>query len=155
MTFSQGCTDLITSVEGFSASPYVDPGTGAEPITQGYGSTFTCDGAKVTMSNPPWTKDYAVQQLLCYLDKVALPCLQESITSDINQNQLNALGSFVYNIGTDNFKSSTVLREVNINPSDPNIRSAIYMWNKGGGKVLNGLVARRIKEADLYFSNPT
>jgi len=47
---------------------------------------------------------------------------------------------------------STVKKLATINPADPAISDAIKMWNKSGGKVLNGLVTRRAMEAELYFS---
>lgn len=38
------------------------------------------------------------------------------------------------------------------NPKDPRIREAFMMWNKAGGKVLQGLVKRREAEANLYLT---
>ena len=73
-------------------------------------------------------------------------------TSNLNQNQFNALVSFAYNVGTGNFSSSTLLKKVNRNPDDLTIKDEFLRWNKAGGKVLNGLTNRRNEEADLYFS---
>ena len=73
------------------------------------------------------------------------------VTSEINQNQFDALVSFAYNVGEGGLWRSSLLRLVNGNPSDPTIRAAFGMWNKGGGKVLPGLERRRKEEADLYF----
>jgi lysozyme len=70
---------------------------------------------------------------------------------DINQNQFDALVSFAYNLGVGNLKSSTLLKKVNANPSDPTIRDEFMKWVNGGGKKLPGLVKRRQAEADLYF----
>jgi len=73
------------------------------------------------------------------------------VTSNINQNQFNALVSFAYNVGTGNFASSTLLKKVNKNPNDLTIKAEFLRWNKANGKVINGLTNRRIEEADLYF----
>ena len=78
--------------------------------------------------------------------------VNELVTSNINQNQFNALVSFAYNVGTGNFSSSTLLKKVNRNPNDLTIKDEFLRWNKAGGKVLNGLTNRRNEEADLYFS---
>ena len=71
---------------------------------------------------------------------------------DINQNQFNALVSFAYNVGLGNLKSSTLLKKVNANPTDPSIAKEFAKWNKANGKVLPGLVKRRLEEANMYFS---
>jgi len=152
LQFSQACIDLICTSEGFVAHPYPDPGSGAEPYTIGYGTTVYCNGIKVTMDDTPISQSDAQAALLCHLNSSVLPCLHAHVTSDINQNQLDALGSFVYNIGCSNFKSSTVLREVNIDPSNIAIHDAFAMWTKASGHVLQGLVIRRNHESLLYFS---
>ena len=71
---------------------------------------------------------------------------------DINQNQFDALVSFVFNLGVGNFARSTLLRKIKSNPDDPTIRKEFERWIYAGGKVLNGLVRRRKEEADLYFT---
>lgn len=77
------------------------------------------------------------------------------VISAINQNQFNALVSICYNIGINGFNSSTLLRKVNKNPSDPTISNSFAVWNKGTIKgkkqVIQGLVNRRKSESDLYF----
>lgn len=151
--FSTGCTDIVTASEGFVPHPYVDPGTGGEPITIGYGITVYSNGTKVTIHDAPITKEHALSELLNHLNKVVLPCINSNVIKVLNQHQLDALGSFIYNVGCGNFKSSTLLKKVNINPSDPTIATNFAQWNKGGGKVLQGLVTRRKRESDLYFTS--
>lgn len=74
----------------------------------------------------------------------------------LNQNQMDALISFAYNVGVGGFAGSTLLKVIKKNPCDPYIRDCFAMWNKitvKGKKVANrGLTARRKREADLYFS---
>lgn len=152
LIFSNNCTTLIADSEGFSSVPYVDPGTGDKPYTIGFGTTIYCNGTGVTMSDPAISRNQGLINLLCHLNLTVLPCIQNSVTSDVNQNNLDALGSLVYNIGCGNFKSSTVLRLVNQSPIDLLIKDAFDMWNKGNGKVLSGLVIRRKRESDLYFT---
>jgi len=71
---------------------------------------------------------------------------------NINQNQFDALVSFVFNLGVGNFARSTLLRKIKSNPDDPTIRKEFERWVYAGGKVLNGLVRRRKEEANLYFT---
>jgi len=152
LTFSQNCANLVMDSEGFVPHPYVDPASGGEPITIAFGSTHYCDGTKVTMSDSLVSQEDGEAMLLCTLNTHVLPSIQQVVTSDINQNQLDALGDFVYNLGIGNFKSSTLLKKVNTDSSDATIADEFAKWNKAGGKVMNGLTIRRQKESDLYFS---
>lgn len=70
----------------------------------------------------------------------------------INQNQFDALMSFVFNVGEGNFKKSTLLKCIKTNPENVNIRYEFSRWNKSKGMILSGLIRRRGAEADLYFS---
>lgn len=142
---------LIKSSEGFSASPYPDPATHAKPYTIGYGSTYYENGTPVTLADPPITEQRASDLLLGLLNHYELGV--DSMTTDnINGNQFSALVSFSYNVGLANLKSSTLLKKVNANPSDPTIRNEFLRWNKANHVVMAGLTKRREKEADLYFS---
>lgn len=72
----------------------------------------------------------------------------------INQNQFDALVSLVYNIGPENFKTSTLLRLLNLTDYQ-GAADQFPRWNKGrvNGKlvVLNGLTTRRNKERKLFL----
>lgn len=68
----------------------------------------------------------------------------------ITQNMFDALVSLVFNIGIGNFAKSTVLREIN-NADFAAAAEAFLMWNRGGSKVLPGLVRRRKEEHDLFL----
>lgn len=65
-------------------------------------------------------------------------------------NQLAALVSFAYNVGTHNLRESTLLSLFNAG----NIEGAAEQfprWNKASGRVLPGLVARRAAERALFL----
>ena len=70
----------------------------------------------------------------------------------LNQNQFDALVSFVFNLGCGNFKRSNLRKRVIANPADRAIRKEFEKWIYAGGKKLNGLIKRRNEEADLYFT---
>jgi len=73
------------------------------------------------------------------------------LTRDPSQNELGAMVSLAYNIGLGGFKKSTVLRRHNEGDFQSAAR-AFALWNKAGGQVLNGLTARRAREAALYLT---
>ena len=84
-------------------------------------------------------------QIAAYEDAVA-----EAVKVALTQSQVNALVSLCYNIGASAFKGSTVVRELNKRKYQAACK-AIGMWNKAGGRVVQGLVNRRAAEQVLFF----
>lgn len=150
MVINQKGIDLIKSFEGLVLKAYVDPATGGEPITIGYGTTIYPNKTKVKMGDA-CTKDeaynYLVYDITEFADKV-----KQYLKKSVNDNQFSALVSFAYNVGLGNLKSSTLLKKVNADPNDKEISFEFKKWNKAAGKVLSGLTRRREAEAKLYFS---
>jgi lysozyme len=140
--------DLIKLFEGLILKPYL---CSAKVPTIGYGSTFYENNKKVLMSDPPITKQRAEELLQISADRFARKVIN-LVKKPITQNQLNALTSFAYNLGSGALASSTLLKKVNVNPNDLTIRNEFLRWNKANGVALKGLTNRRIKEADLYFT---
>jgi lysozyme len=145
-TSKQGI-DLIKSFEGLKLKPYL---CSAKVPTIGYGSTRYNNGVKVTLKDTPITEEKALVLLEDTLKQYEL-AVDAFCVDTINQNQFDALVSFAYNCGVGNLKSSTLLKKVNLNPSDPTISNEFLRWNKAAGKPLKGLTNRRIAEATLYF----
>lgn len=138
---------LIQSFEGVKLKSYLDS---ASIWTIGVGNTKYIDGRKVG-ANEQITKDHADNLFKHYADAFARD-VDFYVKSNVNQNQFNALVSFAYNVGITAFKGSTLLKRVNINPNDVSINKEFLRWNRAGGRVVNGLTNRRIKESSLYFS---
>jgi lysozyme len=67
--------------------------------------------------------------------------------------QYDALVSFCYNCGEGNLAKSTLLKKVNAGDFE-GAALEFHKWNKGGGKVLPGLVRRRASEALLFQNIP-
>jgi lysozyme len=86
------------------------------------------------------------------LEKNYAAAVRQLVKTPINQNQFDALSSFVYNVGVEAFSDSTMLKKININHNDPTIRDEFMKFVYGGGRYLEGLANRRVGEADLYFS---
>ena len=78
--------------------------------------------------------------------------INNMVTVELNQNQYDAMVSWVYNLGGGNLKASTLLRVLNQGEFD-GVPAQIMRWNKAGGKVLEGLTRRRQAEADLFSGN--
>jgi len=139
----------IKKWEAFRNHPYI-PVKGDRP-TIGYHNTFYADGTAVSMNDRPITLQEG-ETLLKLIVKQFEDTVNRYVTSDINQNQFNALVSFTYNVGAANFKRSTLLKKVNRNPNDTGIEYQFKRWNKASGRVLKGLTRRRNSESYLYFT---
>lgn len=154
---NQETLSLIKSFEGLSLKAYPDPATHAEPYTIGWGTTIYPNGKKVKLGDVI-TLQQAEEYFEHDVSKVALDIIP-IIHKVLTPNQFGALVSFAYNVGEDidadtiaeGLGDSTLLKKININPSDPSIRQEFLKWNRGGGHILDGLTRRRNAEADLYF----
>lgn len=140
--------DLIKQFEGLVLKPYL---CSANVPTIGYGNTFYENGVKVKMSDAQITKQRAEELLKINADRFASK-VANLLKKEVTQNQFNALVSFAYNVGSGALASSTLLKLVNINPNDGNIAKEFLKWNKSGGKIIDGLTKRRMKESALYFT---
>lgn len=134
--------------EGWKSKPYLDT---ANVPTIGIGFTYYASGRKVSMDDRPITPEFG-EVLLRHLLNEFEGYVNLYVTSDINQNQFDALVSFVYNLGPDNFSDSTLLKKINKDPNDTSIRNEFSKWKYADGKVSKGLINRRVKEANLYYS---
>lgn len=145
---NQKCIDLIISFEGLFLKPYFCP---ANVCTIGYGTIKYPNGTRVRITDVEITRAKAMEYLMFEIDqksKAIDPMLREDLTG----NQFGALISFAYNLGEGALKQSTLLKKVNANPLDAQIRNEFQKWIYADGKKLNGLLRRRNAEADLYFS---
>ena len=138
---------IIKQYEGFRAKPYLCP---ANVPTIGYGATYYLDGRKVKLSDPAISESDADK----LLDKMLLKyeqAVERYAQVPLNQNQFDALVSFCYNVGAENLRTSTLLKK--LNASDyAGAGEQFLKWNRGGGKVLQGLVNRRNAERKLFLS---
>lgn len=138
---------LIAEFEGLSLKPYMCP---AKKATIGYGNTYYKDGTKVTMLDKPITKEEAIKLLEIIVDSFAKQ-VSKLVTSPLNQNQINAIVSFTYNVGVGNLKNSTLLKLINKDHNQLAISNEFLKWINVGGEKSKGLERRRIKESQIYF----
>jgi lysozyme len=148
MEVSERGIDLVKGFESFSPKSYRDV---AGVWTIGYGTT-RIDGDPV-QPNMTCTQEEADEWLRNDINEHFREA-SEFISPDVtlNQNQVDALASFVYNVGVGNFKESTLLKLINSGDME-GAADQFIRWNRAGGRVYPGLTRRREAEAEL-FSEP-
>ena len=123
--------------------------------TVGYGSTYNYDAKRKVRLGDSITQEKAVEWLRKETKSI-VPKIKALIKVPINQNQLDSLTSFVYNVGIGAFQSSTLLRLLNSGAPKEEVAAQFDRWNKGtvrGEKVvLPGLVRRRKEEKALFLA---
>ena len=75
--------------------------------------------------------------------------VNKEVTVVISQDESNALVDLLFNIGSGNFDSSTLLRELNAGQSE-DAAQEFDKWDRSGGQVLAGLLRRRQAETALF-----
>ena len=88
-------------------------------------------------------------EILRYDVALAEKAVNKLVKVPLNQNQFDALVSFVFNIGETQFASSTLLAKLN-NQDYQAVPSELNRWVHGSGKKLPGLINRRRDEGDLF-----
>jgi lysozyme len=68
----------------------------------------------------------------------------------LNQNQTDAVIGLMFNIGSINFKNSSVLRHIN-NQDFNKVADAFLYWCKVRGKTVNALYRRRQDERAMFL----
>lgn len=131
--------NLIKSFEGCRLTSYLDS---AGIWTIGYGHT------KNVASGMQITEVEAIEYLKMDL-QIAETAVNRKVKIIMNQNQFDALVSFVYNVGTGNFSKSTLLRKLNLNDTS-GAANEFDKWVYAGGKRLRGLEKRRKAEKEVF-----
>jgi lysozyme len=141
---SQKAVDLIKQFEGFRANAYLCP---ANVPTIGYGSITWGNGQRVKMGE---IVSMATAEKLLLVDLEKRSKALQGL--NLNQNQFDALLSFIYNVGIGAFKRSRLLSKIRQNPEDVTIRHEFMRWINKGSSFERGLTRRRDAEANLYYA---
>lgn len=128
--------NLIKQFEGLRLTAY-KPVASEKYWTIGYGhySKDVTEGMTIT--------EEQAEQLLKQDLSIAEGAV--SVMGVWTQNQFDALVSFTFNCGVAN------LVKLVTNRTNDVIAKKIILYNKAGGKVLNGLVKRRKEEQELFM----
>lgn len=148
MHCSESGIELIKHFEGLRLTAYVC--IGGKP-TIGYGATYYQDGSRVNLGDVI-TLQRANELLLNILSQFERDVSTLLHGIPVNQNQFDALVSLAFNIGLESLAQSTLLNKVKSNHNDTSIAVEFGRWVLASGQIINGLVIRRRKEAELYFT---
>lgn len=142
MKASVDAYELIKQSEGLRLKAYLCP---AGIWTIGYGHT----------SGVSPNSFITIQEADEYLhrDVATIEMQLNKLNLSLRQCQWDAIVSFVFNVGIGNFKASTLLAKIRINPDDNSIIDEFLRWVYANGKVIRGLQKRRLTEMKLYFSD--
>lgn len=133
--------------EGVYLKPYLCP---AGIPTIGVGSIRYENGVRVTLADPPITRERAEQLLMWELQKDCIPRVLKLCKNlpEWGPGSVAAILDFTYNLGSGNLASSTLRKRILADDKD-GAKTELMKWVKGGGRVLPGLVRRRGAEAAL------
>lgn len=138
----------IKKSEGLELKAYKRKG---DVWTIGYGSTYYEDNSRVKQGDVI-TVERAESLLKLKIEKEYLPQLKKLVKVPLNDNQLSAMLSLIYNIGAGNLNRSKLLILVNNNPNDLAIKPQWLVTNiRLGSQFEKGLRSRRKREVELYF----
>jgi lysozyme len=145
---SDAAANLIKSFERFRPTAYKPTKDDVWTIGYGHtedvkeGDTCTMDQANAWLEQDMKHAENALNELL------------SDMPITLTQNQVDALGSLVYNIGYTNFRLSSIRRELrrgNLKIADDPVLG-FAGWKRQDGKTLNGLIARRAAELKLWHA---
>ena len=145
MNYSKNGLHLTENFEGLRLIAYPDPATNGDPWTIGYGHT----GAEVH-KGMTITQEQA-EELLMQDVKKAAATVNAKVTTDITQEEFDALVDFVFNVGAGNFNASTLIKKVNSGDIQ-GAANEFLKWDMAAGKHMAGLLKRRHAEAEEFLS---
>jgi GH24 family phage-related lysozyme (muramidase) len=142
-----GVTDslvaLVKKSEGFAATPYFD----RTQYSVGFGTKAKSTGDRLTVEE---ANQRLLNELLYKRSRV-----QKMVKVPINNNQLDALTSFAFNVGEGALGESTLLKKLN-SGDYAGAAKEFLRWNKGEHRgvkqALPGLTKRRNSEMQLFLS---
>jgi GH24 family phage-related lysozyme (muramidase) len=153
MGISENGIHLIKQFEGFRKFLYNDP---VGHCTIGYGTLVhkgMCNGTEPLEYKAGISEQRATELLIKKVEQFA-EAINALVHVPLNQNQFDALVSFVYNVGAGALQRSTLLKELNRGNYEK-VPFELRKWVKAAGRTLPGLVKRREAEAALYQKEVT
>ena len=138
---------LCRRFEGLVLHPYL---CSAGVPTIGYGATYYLDGRRVTLKDPPISRETAERLLLLQIQQDFLPAVARLCPVLLRETpeRLAAIIDFTFNVGIGALRASTLRRKINEELWEE-VPAQLMRWNKAGGRVLRGLTIRRQAEANL------
>jgi len=145
MNFSDKGIALLKQLEGFRAKPYADSGG---KMTVGYGHLMV-PGDGVAINDI--IEEVQATGLLQRDVLQAVSGVNTYVKVDLDQNEFDALVIFVFNVGCEAFKRSTLL--MMLNAGDKRAAALQFLrWDMAGGNHVPGLMKRRLAEETLFVT---
>jgi lysozyme len=119
--------------------------------TIGYGSTYDFDKQRKVQQGDIITAEQAQKWLEITTSKDAVE-IKNLVKVPLNNNELNALISFTYNVGLEAFKASSLLRLLNSGTDKKIVADQFDRWVFDNGVKVKGLISRRNAEKKLFLS---
>ncbi|QOV56310.1 lysozyme (plasmid) [Serratia marcescens] len=141
MKFSEKGVALIKHFEGLRLRAYQCT---ANVWTIGYGHTF---GVRPGDVITPEQADMLLREDVSEAERAICRFVHVPLT----QYQFDALVSFTFNLGSENLRTSMLLRLLNAGDY-PGAAVQLLCWVNAGGKRLPGLERRREAEKNLFLS---
>lgn len=140
MQYSRNGQQLTEQFEGCQLVAYQDS---VDRWTIGYGHT----GPEVH-EGLVWNQAQADAQLLIDIQWAA-SVVNRVVTVALSQGEFDALTDLVFNIGSGNFETSTMLKLLNAGDYQ-GAASWFDKWDRSGGQVVAGLLRRRAAETQEF-----
>jgi lysozyme len=147
-SFSSALNFIKKAEGGLYLKAYQDSGG---VWTVGYGSTYDFDKQRKVQQGDIITEAQAQRWLEMETSQNAKD-IDKLVTVPLTNNQKNALVSFVYNVGINGFKASTMLKLLNSGADKSIVADQFDRWVYDNGVKVKGLINRRKAEKDLFLS---
>jgi lysozyme len=136
----ESCLEPVKGRQGYF-KPYVDP-VGVWTLGWGHTNHHEPKFTSATVWSQQQCDDALAGDMALFEAHVA-----KFAKVALSQNEFDALVSWAYNTGGP--ETATLWRKLNAGDR-ASIPKELAKWNRGGGKVLNGLVRRRKAEGQLF-----
>lgn len=143
----QPALDLIKRFEGCRLTAYQDI-VGVWTIGWGTTGPLIHQGLEISQME---ADQWLLEECEHLLEYIYTYCLGHDTHTE---NQICALISFAYNLGSSALRASTLLKKLNSGDLS-GAADEFLKWNHAGGKVVAGLTARRAAERELFLKPET
>ena len=139
---------FVAVFEGFRADPYLDA---AGCVTVGYGHLLTCDEGADPADYGAVTRRQAEGFLRGRIVELQRQIRDDLQSVDLTADQLVALTSICYNIGSGACRDSNLFGMIRDREPSGEIAHELLSWDHVGHQVNRGLSRRRLMELGRYF----
>lgn len=141
---------LIQEFESCCLEAYPDPGGPPPPLGSGEPWTIGWGETEGVVRGMVWSQAYADHRFEMSL-AMRERTVERLVKVPLTDNEFSSLVAFVYNVGEQNFRNSTLLRKLNAGTPRDEVAEEFGKWVRAKGKIMRGLIRRRAAERDLFL----